>query len=75
MTLEEIFNDPEKYHDNVRITRSELNNPNYPDTHRSFPIHWIKQLIKWSKEESKNKVDEDTKKQLSMDDWEVFDDN
>ncbi len=73
MKIEDMLKDPEKYHDNVRIARPSYNDPKLPINHRSFPLHWIKQLIEWSKKESKNKVAEDTKEQLAMDDWEVVD--
>jgi hypothetical protein len=73
MKIEDMLKDPEKYHDNIRIARTSYNYPNLPINLRSFPLHWIKQIIEWSKEESKNKVNEDTKRQLAMDDWEVVD--
>lgn len=61
MKIEDMLKDPEKYHDNVRIKR--------PSRFNSFPIHWIKQIIKWNKEDKLEFVED----HLNADDWEVVD--
>lgn len=61
MKLEDMFKDPIKYHDNVRVIRPRLIS--------SFPIYFIKNIIEWNKEDKLLNV----KDHLNADDWEVVD--
>lgn len=69
MKLSEIINN-EKYNDNTRIRR-----PHHAEGKRSYPLHYIKQVLEWDKELlfCREVIGYDPKDELQADDWEIVD--